>query len=70
MKTQTKSIIKGGLIGGIVYALGMAGFDYTDGENFKVWKFIFDLSFFGIFMSFMTRYNLKKQAEKENKKVE
>ena len=65
MKSQTKSIIKGGLFGGIVYALGMAGFDFSDGESFNVWKFIFNSSFFGIFMGFMTRYNLKKQAEKE-----
>ncbi len=65
MKLQTKAIIGGGLFGGIVYALGIAGFDYSDGENFNVWKFIFRLSFFGIFMALMTRYNLRKQAEKE-----
>ena len=65
MKSQTKAIIKGGLFGGIVYALGMAGFDYCDGESFNIWKFIFNSSFFVIFMAFMTLYNLKKQAEKE-----
>ena len=64
MKTQTKSIIKGGLFGGIVYALVMLGFDFTIGENFNVWKFIFNLSSFGILMGFMTYYNLKKQLEK------
>jgi len=42
MNSQTKAIIRGGLFGGIVYALGMAGFDYSDGENFNVWKFIFN----------------------------
>ena len=64
MKSQTKAIIKGGLFGGIVYALGMAGFDYVDGVNFNVWKFIFNSSFFGIFMGCMTCYNFKKTAEK------
>jgi hypothetical protein len=64
MKTQTKSIIKGGLFGGIVYALVMLGFDFTDGENFNVWKFIFNLSSFGILMGFMTFYNLKKIRKK------
>ena len=65
MNSQTKAIIRGGLFGGIVYALGMAGFDYSDGENFNVWKFIFNSSFFGIFMALMTRYNLRKQAGKQ-----
>lgn len=65
MKSQTKAIIIGGLFGGIVYALVMAGIYYGDGESFNIWKFIFNASFFGIFMGFMTRYNLKKQVEKE-----
>ena len=70
MKTQTKSIITGGLFGGIFYALGMAGFDFVDGESFHVWKFIFHASFFGIFMGILTKYNLKKQKGKENKETE
>jgi len=70
MTTQTKAIIKSGLISGIVYAGLMAGFDYSDGQDFRIWKFIFHASFFGIFMGFMTRYNLKKQAKKENRKTE
>lgn len=65
MNSQTKAIIRGGLFGGIGYALGMAGFDYSDGENFNVWRFIFNSSSFGIFMALMTRYNLIKQAGKE-----
>jgi len=70
MTTQTKAIIKSGLISGIVYAGLMAGFDYSDGQDFRIWKFIFHASFFGIFMGFMTRYNLRKQAKKENNKTE
>ena len=69
MTTQTKAIIKSGLISGIVYAGLMAGFDYSDGQDFRIWKFIFQASFFGIFMGFMTRYNLRKQAKKENNKT-
>ena len=70
MTTQTKAIIKSGLISGILYAGLMAGFDYSDGQDFRIWKFIFHASFFGIFMEFMTRYNLRKQAKKENNKTE
>ena len=70
MNTQTKSIIKSGLFSGIVYAGLMAGFDYSDGQDFKIWKFIFNASFFGIIMALMTRYNLKKQADKDQDKTE
>jgi len=70
MTTQTKAIIKSGLISGIFYAGLMAGFDYSDGQDFKIWKFIFHASFFGVFMGFMTRYNLKKKAKKENNNTE
>ena len=70
MTSQTKAIIKSGLISGILYAGLMAGFDYSDGQDFRIWKFIFHASFFGIFMGFMTRYNLRKQAKKENNKTE
>ena len=65
MNTQIKTIIKSGLISGIVYAGLMAGFDYSDGQDFRIWRFIFNALFFGIFMGFMTQYNLKKQAEEE-----
>jgi|TARA_B110000093_G_C12768484_1_gene325550 hypothetical protein len=67
MKTETKSIIKGGIFGGVVYAGIMAGFNYTDGQDFRIWRFIFNALFFGICMGFITRNSLKKQAEKKNK---
>ena len=50
----------GGVVGGVVYASMMAGFDFADGQDFKIWKFIFHTSFFGIFMGVLTRYNLRK----------
>ena len=67
MDTQTKTILKSGLLSGIVYAGLMAGFDYSDGQDFRIWRFIFHLLFFGIFMGLMNLYNLKKQTKKENK---
>ena len=70
MNTQTKVIIKSGLFSGIVYAGLMAGFDYSDGQDFRIWRFILNSLFFGTFMGFMTRYNLKKQADKEKNKTE
>ena len=70
MNKKTKSIIMGGVVGGVIYTSMMAGFDYSDGQDFKIWKFIFHTSFFGIFMGVLTRYNLRKQAKKENDKTE
>ena len=70
MTTQTKAIIKSGLISGVIYAGLMAGFDYSDGQDFRIWKFIIHALFFGIFMGFMNIYNQKKQAKKENNKTE
>ena len=70
MNTQIKTIIKSGLISGIIYAGLMAGFDYSDGQDFSMWRFIFNALIFGIFMGLMTRYNLKKQADKEKNKTE
>ena len=66
MNKKTKSIIIGGLVGGIVYASIMTGFDFADGQNFRIWRFILNALIFGTFMGFMTRYNIKKQLEKEN----
>ena len=67
MDIQTKTIIKSGLLSGIIYAGLMAGFDYSDGQDFRIWRFIFNLLFFGIFMGLINRYNLKKQTKKGNK---
>ncbi|AXT20389.1 hypothetical protein D7030_04515 [Flavobacteriaceae bacterium AU392] len=64
MNTQTKSVLKSGLISGIVYAGIMAGFDYLDGQSFRIWRFIFNILFFGILISLMTQYNLKKTSSK------
>ena len=39
----------------------------SDGQDFRIWRFIFNALFFGIFMGLMMLYNLKKQVENENK---
>jgi len=67
MNTQTKAIIKSGLISGLTYAGLMACFDYSDGQDFRIWRLVFNTLFFGMFMGLMTRYNFKKQREKGNK---
>ncbi len=63
-KNQTKSILIGGLIGGTVYAVLMAGFDYSDGQDFRIWRFLINALFFGLFSGFSTYYNIKKNKEK------
>ena len=60
-KIKLKSSIIGGIIGGLFYALGMAGFDFIDGKNFNTNKFIFQTAFFGIFMGMLTYFNVKNK---------
>ena len=59
MNTINKKSIKSGLIAGIVFAGITVGFDYYDGQDFRVWRFIFNFLWFGIFMGLYTRYILK-----------
>jgi hypothetical protein len=65
MKAENKAFIKTFLIAGIVYASIMAGFDYADGQEFKLYKFVFSFLFFGLFMSYIFRNGHKKQLKKE-----
>ena len=69
MNKQTKSIIMGGVVGGVVYASIMVGFDYSDGQDFKIWKFIFHTSFFGIFMGIGFPYITQKFGSKFISKI-
>ena len=41
MKPENKVFIKSGLLSGLIYAILMAGFNYYDGEPFKIFKFLF-----------------------------
>ena len=63
-KKQTKAILIGALIGGIVYAGLMTLFDYSYRQDFSIGKFLANFIFFGIFMGWLTYYNIKKQSKK------
>ena len=67
MNTQTKTRIKSGIMSGIGYAVLMAGFDYSDGQDFRIWRFIFNALFFGMSMGLMINYNFNKHRNKESK---
>ncbi|WP_445738591.1 hypothetical protein [Mariniflexile sp.] len=56
-------IIKNSFLLGIVYAIGMAVFDYVDSESFNIWKFLFNLTFFGISMGLVNRNKFKEQSK-------
>ena len=70
MKAENKAFIKTFLVAGIVYASIMAGFDYADGQEFKLYKFVFSFLFFGLFMSYIFRNGHKKQLKKEVMEIE
>jgi len=61
---QTKAILIGALIGGLVYAALMTLFDYSYRQDFSIGKFSANFIFFGIFMGWLTHYNIKKQSKK------
>ncbi len=68
MTPLTKKTIVAFLFSGLIFAGLSAGFDYSDGMEFRLWRFIFKAFFFGFFMALMLRYNLKKnEAAKDNK---
>ena len=60
MKKETKSILIG-LFQGLLFAGFMAAFDYRDGKDFDLWKFLFYTTFFGIFMALS--FNVQKNEE-------
>ena len=68
MNPITKTMIKTFLFSGLIYAGIMAGYDYSEGNGFRLWRFIFLASFFGLFMALMSRYRYKKNdSSKDNK---
>lgn len=68
MTTITKKAIITFLISGITYAGLGAGFDYSDGIGFSLWKFIIKASVFGILMTLMFRYNFKQNESSKDDK--
>jgi len=65
MKAENKIFIKSFLLSGLVYTTLMAGFDYSDGQDFEIFKLIFHFLFFGLFMGLMSRYSHRKLLKKE-----
>jgi hypothetical protein len=63
MNKLTKIVIKTFFISGLIYAGLMAGYDYSQENEFKVLRFILHFIFFGGFMSLIARFNNKKQKE-------
>ena len=66
MKAENKFFVKEIFFSGIIFASLMAGFDYSDGKEFVITKFIFHLLFFGLFMGLFFRYQYKKSMSKVN----
>lgn len=60
MKTENKIFLKSFLLSGLIYAGLMAGFEYSQGESFSIYKFLWHFFFFGFFMGLLSRYNYKK----------
>ena len=60
---QTKAILIGALIGGLVYTGLMTLFDYSSKQDFSIGKFLANF-IFGIFMGWLIHYNIKKQSRK------
>ena len=54
----------GGIVGGLVYALFMAGFDYYSGDVFNINKFMFYFLGFGLFQAIFFNYNFRKNEKK------
>ena len=66
MKSRLKSILIGGCVGGGVYAVIMAAFDYYDGQEFSLWKIVINFLIFGGFMTLTTWYSLKHADIKQD----
>lgn len=67
MKIHTKKALKSGIFAGISFGIANAGIDYYDGDDFQLWRFIFEILLFAIFMGLYFNYSFKKQFEKESK---
>ena len=65
MKSRPKSLLIGGCVGGGGYAAMMAAFDYYNGQEFSLWKFIFNFLVFGGSNAFITGYSFKHAGKKQ-----
>ena len=60
-------MIKSSLIAGIVFAGITVGFDYYNGHDFSLFRFIFNFLWFGLFMGLLNGYNPKKNRKSKTK---
>ena len=68
MNDQSKTILKYTIFSGLGFAGLMTAFDYYDGNDFNIWKFLSGFLIFGLTMGAMSRSSFKKQAEQEQNK--
>jgi hypothetical protein len=61
MINTKKGIVLLGLIQGSIFAIIMALFDYYDGTEFNIKKFIVHFVVFGGIMAFFQAYQMKKK---------
>ena len=66
MKHYTKKAIKSGISTGIGFGIVTAGIDLYDRDDFELWKFIFKILLFTVFMILYFNYSLKKQSDKKS----
>jgi hypothetical protein len=52
------------LITGLIYAIGMAGFDYIDGKSFSYIRFLINFLFFGLLFTAGIHFTSKKSDSK------
>jgi hypothetical protein len=64
MKKNSKRTIVTWFSAGLLFALAMAGFDYLDGNVFNIWKFIFHFLGYGLIMSLIIGFAVKKTTRK------
>ncbi|WP_281777852.1 hypothetical protein [Croceibacter atlanticus] len=62
-KKHYKTILISGFVGGFIYALGMAGFEFLSYDDIDVSYIIYNFICFGIFSSFMSYFNLKHKSK-------
>ncbi len=64
MKKISKKTLGTWFFAGFMFALVMAGFDYLDGDEFNIWKFIFNFLGYGLIMSLLIGFAVKKTSRK------
>ncbi|GGW56202.1 hypothetical protein DFQ11_101585 [Winogradskyella epiphytica] len=69
MNKKLRNLLKTSLINGLLYAVIMACFDYSDGLDFRICRFLINAMVIGPITGLIIFYSIKKQGtqEKSNK---